>query len=93
MAKYMITWRLSPANRNEAIKRFATGARHAPAGLKELGRWHAASADAGYLAVETDDPTHITNWLLQWSDLLPYEVVPVISDEELAASLQKHGLL
>ena len=93
MAKYMITWRLPPATRNEAIKRFmSTDARRAPEGLKELGRWHGARGDGGYLVVETDDPKFITNWLLKWSDLLPYEVEPVITDEELGELFQKHGL-
>ena len=55
----MITWHLPSANRNEAIKRFATAARNAPTGLKELGRWHAARADGGYLVVETDGPKNI----------------------------------
>jgi hypothetical protein len=92
MPKYMITWKLSPAVRNEAIKRFATNARNVPAGLKEIGRWHAAGGGGGYSVVETDDPKHITNWVLQWSDLLPYDVEPVITDEELADSLQKNKL-
>lgn len=93
MAKYMVTWRVPPSNRNEVIKRFATDARNAPAGIKELGRWHAARGDGGYLVLETDDPKNITNWILRWSDLLPYEVEPVIGDEEFADALQKQGLL
>ena len=69
-----------------------TDARTAPEELKELGRWHAARGDGGYVVVETDDPKAITNWLLQWSDLLSYEVEPVISDEEMGELFQKHGL-
>ena len=93
MATYMITWRLPPATRNESIKRFMnTDARRAPEGLTELSRWHAARGDGGYTVVETDHPKNITNWLLQWSDLLSYEVEPVITDEELGELFQKHGL-
>ena len=93
MAKYMVTWQVPPHARNEAIRRFGTDARNAPDGLKVLGRWHTASIDAGYVVVETDDPKHIANWLLQWSDLLPYEVRPVVTDEELGALLEQHKLL
>jgi hypothetical protein len=92
MAKYMITWQLPPGTRNEAIKRFmGTDAARPPDGLKELGRWHAAKGDAGYLVVETENPKFITNWLLKWSDLMVYEVEPVITDEELGELFVKHG--
>ena len=93
MAQYMIRVRVSPENRNESIKRFMnTDAAKAPEGLKELGRWHTAPGDGAYIAVETDDPTTITNWVLRWSDLATFEVEPVISDVELGDLFQKHGL-
>lgn len=92
MAKYMVEWSVPRESRNEAIKRFGTDASKAPAGLEILGRWHTASIDAGYVLVEASNPKDIANWVLQWSDLLPYEVRPVITDEELGDLLERHKL-
>ena len=93
MAKYMITFHLDGTARNEAIKRFvSTGGAPPPEGLTELGRWHSVATDGGYSVVETDDPKAIADWILQWSDLLSYDVDPVIMDEELSELFEKHGL-
>ncbi len=93
MAKYMLTWETPRENRNELIKRFMEGsAMQPPEGISFVGRWHGASGAVGWSVVETDDPKTITDWLLHWSDLLSYEVIPVIADEEFGELLQKHGL-
>jgi hypothetical protein len=93
MACYMVTYQLSGANRNEAIKRFTEGsAMQAPQGAKDLGRWHAANGHTGWAVVETDDPKIIADWLLHWTDIMSYEVEPVIGDEEFGSLVQKHGL-
>jgi hypothetical protein len=93
MAKYMVRWDLPHASRNEVIKRIPTIAMKAPEGLKELGRWHSASFNAGYCVVETDDPKYITNWIMNWCDLQSFSVEPVITNEEVTELLQKHGLI
>lgn len=93
MAKYMVTYELAPEHRDEAIKRFSTDARNAPEGVDAIGRWHSVSTGHGYLVVQTADPAKITGWLLKWSDIIAYEVDPVIDDDELGAQLQAGGLL
>ncbi len=93
MAQYMITYNLPGENRNEAIKRFAEGsAIQPPEGVTSVGRWHAVDGNIGWSLVETDDPKTIMDWLLHWSDIITYEVVPVIGDDELGALFQKHDL-
>lgn len=92
MAKYMITWDLPSDNRNEAIARFVDGAAlEEPDGISLVSRWHSVAGGLGCSVVETDDPAAIMDWLLSWSDLLSYEVEPVITDEEFGGLLGKHG--
>jgi len=92
MAKYMITWRLPAETRNVALKRFMEGsAMQPPEGVTHISRWHGVSG-LGWGVVETDDPKNIADWLLRWTDLISYDVFPVITDEEIGALLQKHGL-
>ncbi len=93
MAKYMIAYDLSKENRNEAIKRFVDGkAMQPPEGVTDLGRWHAAGGRLGWAVAETDDPKHLADWVMSWSDIIDYEIHPVISDEELGALFAKHEL-
>ena len=45
----------------------------------------------GWTVVQTDDPKHIADWIMNGSDIMDYEVHPVISDEELGGIFAKQG--
>lgn len=93
MAKYMVVWDLSPENRNDAIERFVEGsALQEPEGVKLVSRWHAAVGGVGWSVVEADDPKALTGWLLKWSDLLSYEAIPIIDDQEFGEMLAANGM-
>ena len=93
MATYMVTYKLPHANRNEAIKRFVSGdAMQDPAGAKTTGRWHAVGGKIGWAVVETDDPSIMLAQLLQWTDIIDYDITPVVGDEGLGEALGKAGL-
>ena len=93
MAQYMMTYDLPSENRNEAIKRFAEGSTMQPSeGATIVGRWHSVGPNVGWTLIETDDPKTIADWLLHWSDIMTFDVAPVIGDEELGALFQKHDL-
>ncbi len=93
MAKYMISWDLPMDNRDEAIERFVDGAAlEAPEGISLVSRWHSVSGGRGWSVVETDDPAHIMDWLMNWSDIMSYEVEAVITDEVFGGLLSKHGM-
>jgi Domain of unknown function (DUF3303) len=42
-----------------------------------------------FILAETDDPKGIYRWVTGWADLIEFDVVPVIDDEEAAAILQE----
>lgn len=93
MAKYMVRYELHASNRNEAIKRFVDGAAmQPPEGVTDVARYHSADGNQGWAIAETDDPVSLVDWLLHWTDIISYEVTPVITDEELGGLFQKHGL-
>ena len=92
MATYMLTYRFSPEAQEEAIERFMEGsALEEPEGIRTVSRWHSAGGGHGWSVVEADHPRHITDWALNWGDLIDYEVTPVINDEELGEVFAKHG--
>ena len=82
--KFMVSYELLHDTRDEAIKRFKKSQGAAPAGVTMLGRWHRADASGGFTLVETNDARTITDFALEWSDLLRISAVPVIDDAQLS---------
>ena len=78
-------------SRDEAIARFKQTGGQPPAGAKLLGRWTAADFSQGFVLLESDDATALTEFALQWSDLLDLRLVPVVEDAALLAVLQRTG--
>ena len=91
MATYMLAYSLPKESRHEALKRFNEGgALPPPAGVNVIGRWHAAAGRLTWVVLDADDPKQIADWVLPWSDLVDYELHPVVSDGELGELLRKH---
>jgi len=55
--KFMLTFTLQPATRNEAIARFLKTGGQPPKGAKLLGRWTSTDLSEGYDLLESDDPS------------------------------------
>jgi hypothetical protein len=82
--KYMVTWSVSPENHGKAIARFKEHDPIPPPGLKVLGCWIEVGGTQGFSLYETDDAATLAKLAMQWADLLNHEVVPVLTDAELA---------
>jgi len=57
----------------------------APQQVGMIGRWHHVEGNGGVILAEASDPRAIAKWLQQWTDLLSFDVRPVIEDEDFAA--------
>ena len=89
--KFMLTFTLQPATRNEANARFLKTGGQPPKGAKLLGRWTSTDLSQGYDLLESDDPSALTELALQWSDLMKMNIVPVVEDRELGEVLKRGG--
>jgi hypothetical protein len=57
-----------------------------PEGVAYLDSWiDATRLDRCFQLMETDDPQLLDDWIARWSDLVAFEVVPVITSAEAAA--------
>lgn len=84
---FITTWTFKPEHSKAAIERFkATGA-PPPAGVTMLARWHDVAGNRGFAISECDDAVAASKWCHEWSDLLTFEVIPVLNDEQLGAVL------
>jgi hypothetical protein len=59
-----------------------------PDGLRYLASWvDAERLDRCFQLMETSDPALLEQWMARWSDLVAFEVVPVIDSAEAAARI------
>ncbi len=70
--------------------RFRDKGRMAPSGLTYVGSWIEANFDRCFQLMECDDPRLLQDWILAWSDLTDFEIVPVVPSAETAAVVERH---
>jgi hypothetical protein len=81
---FHITYKLSPGRRNDAQNRFRETGGPPPSGVTMMGRWHCAEGLRGFIIAESSDAEAIGKWIQEWTDLLTFEVTPVLNDEQVA---------
>ena len=63
-------------------RRFRENGRMAPEGLVYLSSWVEERFERCYQLMETHDRRLLDEWLGNWSDLVDFEVYPVITSKE-----------
>ena len=70
----------------EAIyQRLREKGRMMPEGLTFINSWVAADLGRCFQLMACDDVAKFQQWIAQWSDLIEFEIVPVIEGKETAA--------
>lgn len=65
-------------------RRFRERGRLAPEGLQYISSWVDEKLARCFQLMETDDRQLLDEWIANWSDLVEFEVYPVISSQEAA---------
>ena len=68
-------------------RRFREQGRLAPAGVNYINSWVTADLTRCFQIMESPDRAMLDQWLAQWADLVDFEVVPVMTSAEAAASV------
>ena len=95
--KFMLTWRLHPNMRHEALKAFAAMDEEADkadigSDIQMIGRWHDISKSTGVAIFESDNAVSMANWSLNWNSVLDItDITPVLDDEEARALGRKRN--
>jgi hypothetical protein len=66
-------------------RRFREHGRMAPPGVAYVASWIDERVERCFQIMEADDRARLDEWIAKWSDLVDFEVVPVISSSEAAA--------
>lgn len=81
---FHIAYSLSSNQRDEAQQRFKSTGAPPPAGVTMEGRWHSVNGNGGFILAESSDLEAVGKWIQEWSDLLTFEVTPILTDEQVA---------
>ena len=65
--------------------RFRERGRLAPEGLTYVNSWVTADLTRCYQVMACDDRALLDEWIARWSDLVDFDVVPVVTSAEAAA--------
>jgi hypothetical protein len=68
-------------------RKFRDKGRQMPDGLTFVGSWVTADLDRCFQLMECDDVTLLQKWMVNWSDVIHFEIVPVVPGKDVAAAL------
>ena len=69
-------------------RRFRDRGRMAADGLRYVQSWVTDDLQRCYQIMECDDPALLDRWMDRWSDLVTFEVLPVLTSAEAAAKIE-----
>lgn len=79
---FMVVERFKDRDAKAIYRRFRDDGRGAPDGLKYVGSWIEANFDRCFQVMECDDASLLQQWVLHWSDLIEFEIVPVVASAD-----------
>jgi hypothetical protein len=72
----------------DIYRRFRDRGRMAPDGLHYVASWVDLNFERCFQVMETDDEALFKEWTANWEDLVEFEIVPVRTSAEAAASIE-----
>ena len=90
----MIVEHFKNGNPVPIYRRFHDRGRLAPEGLQYISSWVDDKLERCFQLMETPDITYLHEWIANWSDIVDFEIYPVISSQEAAERVlpDRHGL-
>lgn len=79
---YMVIEKFKPGKIKEVYKRFDEKGRLMPDGLVFLDSWITEDVTKCYQIMETYDVAKLQEWTNNWSDLVEFEIIPVITSRQ-----------
>jgi len=89
MAKtlYMIVEHFKNKDAVPVYRRFRDRGRMAPEGLLYVSSWVDDNLERCYQLMQTDDRRLLDEWMAHWSDLIDFEIHPVMTSKEASGKI------
>jgi hypothetical protein len=83
---FMIIEHFRKGDPSPVYQRFRAKGRLAPEGLVYVSSWVTDDLTRCFQVMECDDRARLDEWIDRWKDLVRFEVIPVVTSEQAAAS-------
>jgi hypothetical protein len=87
---YMIIEHFKNRDPVPVYHRFRDRGRLAPDGLQYVSSWVDDNLERGFQLMEAPNRMLLDEWIANWSDIIEFEVYPVISSKEAAEKISPH---
>ena len=84
---YMVVEQFKKKDAVAVYRRFRDSGRMAPHGLLYVSSWVDDKLERCYQLMETHDRRLLDEWMANWSDLVDFEVHPVVTSKEAAEKI------
>ena len=84
---FMIVEHFKNGDAVPVYRRFRDRGRMAPEGLAYIASWVTADLTRCYQLMECADRALLDEWMQRWSDLVDFEVAPVVTSAEALAAV------
>jgi hypothetical protein len=84
---YMIIEHFRNGDARPVYRRFRENGRLAPEGLQYVSSWVTDDLTRCYQVMECADRAWLDQWIAAWSDLVEFEVIPVMTSAQAAAAV------
>ena len=84
---FMVIEEFRNQDAKSVYRRFQSKGRMMPDGLTFVNSWVAADLGRCFQLMECDDVTLLQKWIAEWSDLVAFEIIPVVPGKDTAAAL------
>jgi hypothetical protein len=86
---FMVVETFRNQNARAVYRRFEEQGRMAPQGLHFRHSHVAADLSRCWQLMECDNVTMLQSWVAQWSDIVAFEIIPVVEGRDTAAALEE----
>ena len=84
---FMVIENFRNQDAKSVYRRLRDKGRMVPDGLTFVGSWVSADLGRCFQLMEASDVTLLQRWVAEWSDLIGFEIVPVMAGKETGAAL------
>ena len=85
---FMVIERFRNRDARAIYRRLRDQGRGMPDGLRYVNSWIEASFDRCFQVMECDDARLLQQWVAAWSDLIEFEIVPVVPSAETREAIE-----
>ena len=83
----MVIERFKPGSKEKVYARYEANGRMLPEGLKYVDSWLTEDGKRCFQLMEADDSELFNLWIEKWSDLVEFEIIPVLDSPTKASNM------